>query len=169
MHASRLLLDMDPDEGDEELGLPAACPEVAPREAIFEAAKRNETCDDNDTTPPSLSEDSCGDVFDDGWEKDLEDDYWTEIHLARTADFFYSKSSTGQSLDEWLETLEGLRQAQSEFSSWSTFSLANAVRATWRSGSANLERQPVSRCTLLRRILQNTLRGTLLLLASVIG
>ena len=49
-------------------------------------------------------------MCDDGWEKDLEDNSWKEIHFARTADFSYSKFSTGQSLDEWLETLKGLRQ-----------------------------------------------------------
>ena len=33
-----------------------------------------------------------------------------EIHFSRSSDFSYSKSSTGQNLDEWLETLKGLRQ-----------------------------------------------------------
>ena len=83
MHTSRLLLDKEPDEADEEVGLPQtlACPEVVPRDAIFEAAKRKETYNDDETTPPSLLE-TCGDVFDDGWEKDVGDDSWKEIPLS---------------------------------------------------------------------------------------
>ena len=112
IHASHLLLDQEPDESVEDVGPPQTLvtPAVAPRDAIFEAAKRKETYDNDETTAPSLSEDSCGAVFDGGWEKDLEDDYWKEIHFARTADFSYIRSSTGQSLGEWLETLKVLRQ-----------------------------------------------------------
>ena len=94
MHAFRFLLDKKLARAVEDVRPPQTLvtPAVASRDAICEAAKLKETCDDDETTAPSLSEDSCGDVFDDGWEKDREDEYWRKIHFARTADFSYSKS-----------------------------------------------------------------------------
>ena len=77
--------------------------------SIFEASMKS-VCDDEESTAPSISEGSCGDVFDDGREQDHADESWREMHLSRSGDVSYSKSSTGQSLDKWLETFKGLRQ-----------------------------------------------------------
>ena len=78
LHASRRLLGGAPIEAVEDSvspeGLAASdlvAPALANRDSMFEAARQKLCCDDDETTAPSFSEGSCGDVFDDGWEKDL--------------------------------------------------------------------------------------------------
>ena len=119
---------------------------MASRDSIFEAAKLKELCDDDETTAPSFSDDSCGDVFDDGWKEDLEDNSWKEIHFLRTVDVSYSKSSIGQSFDEWMGTLKGFRQGPGRVFVLCTSSWADVVKATWRSRSSSWQRLQVARC-----------------------
>ena len=106
-HAARRLLSLDAAEEEPTAVAPALSSVVLG--ADFCKSSRDVAPDDDSTCAPSASEESCGDVLDDGWESDLQDESWREIHLSRQPEVSHESSSTGKSLDEWLETLRGLR------------------------------------------------------------
>ena len=98
-HAARLLLPKAQEAPEPSALLEVESLPMFHEKPATEAARREVVPDDDSTCAPSLADDSCGDVYDDGWESDLLDESWREIHAGRASCVDYERSSTGKSLD----------------------------------------------------------------------
>ena len=138
-------------------------PALANRDSMFEAARQKLRCDDDETTAPSFSEDSCSDMC---LTMDGRKTLWT-ILGKRFTSRERSMSPTA-SLPLARVLMNGWRRSRasdkvlSESLLSCTSSWASVVKTTCRSESLSWQRLRVSRSTSHRQILRHTPSWTLL-------